>query len=144
MPAGRGRVNAGGIPPHHLRVGDAKARGCAIAPGHDDLVAGYNASQESEMGVAMSGIDGSAGLAGVRRALQVARSEGKRLAAAAGEDDRVGRQSRRLDACNRPSVRPRPWLHDGARRHLGRKRAIEENLSHQGLGMNVKGVADQP
>jgi hypothetical protein len=87
-------------------MGDAKAGGGAISSGHDDLVTCFNLAQEREVGVAMGGVDGGAGLAGVRRALQVTRSKGERLTAAAGEYDRMGGQSRRLDARDRPSIRP--------------------------------------
>ncbi len=106
MSTGCGGIDPGGIPPHHLRVGDAKPHDRAVAPGDHDLVARLDAAQKCEMGVAVGGIDRRAGRAGIRRAFQVARPEGERLAAAAGKDDGRGGEPRDLDARHRPCIGP--------------------------------------
>src|SRR5262249_58488219 len=97
-------------------MSDAKACRGAVSPGHDDLVPGFDPAQKREMGVAVGSVDGGAGLAGVRRTLQEARSKGKRLTTAAREYDRERRQSRHLDTCDPPGVGPQPPLHYGADR----------------------------
>src|SRR5215813_7498340 len=85
-------------------MSDAKACRGAVSPGHDDLVPGFDPAQKREMGVAVGSVDGGAGLAGVRRTLQVARSKGKRLTTAAGEYDRV-RRDRKSTRLNSSHVR---------------------------------------
>jgi len=85
MPAGRGGIDSGGIPAHHLRAGDAEAQALAVAPRHHDLIAGADVLEKGEMGVAMGRVDGGAVVAGVGGALHMAGTEGERLAAATGQ-----------------------------------------------------------
>ena len=58
------------------------------------------------MRIAVRGIDGDAALAGIGRPLDMARTEGERLAAAACEHDGAGMEPLHFDARDRPGVRP--------------------------------------
>ena len=58
------------------------------------------------MRIAVRGIDGDAALAGIGRALDMARTESERLAAAAREHDGAGVEPLHLDARDRPGVGP--------------------------------------
>ena len=69
-----------------------KRKCLAVAPRDRDLVADRDVAEESEMGVAVGGVDRGAALAGLRRALDLPGPEGERLPARAGEHDRALRR----------------------------------------------------
>src|SRR5262249_58425271 len=110
LPAVGVRVDARAVPMNDGRPGDAERKGLAVATGDADLVILSHLAQEREVRVAMGRVDGCAGLARRRRALDLAGTEGECLAARSGEHDLAAMEPRHLDARDRPSVGPWPRL----------------------------------
>ncbi len=78
----------------------------AVASRDIDFIADGDILQKTEMRIAVRGIDRHAALAGIGGELDVARPEGKRLAAASGQHDGAGVEPFHLDARDRPGIRP--------------------------------------
>src|ERR1700744_3137120 len=100
--------------------------GLAVPASHIDRVAHDEVFQETEVRIAMRGVDGDTAFAGVGRELDVARTERQRLAAASGKNDSLCMQPLDLDARDRPGVRPRPRLDV-----VARDDGLRERLSQQ-------------
>ena len=137
------RIDAGGVPTHHRRPGDAKAQFPPIAPGDADLVADRDVTEEGEMGVAVAGIDCRAGLAGGRRARDMTGTESQRLAARPREHDGAAAETRDEDARHRPGIGPGPRLDVLAGRERSGEGALEQDLREQRLGVDPHRLADE-
>ena len=84
------RIDAGSIEAHDRGGVHLITERPAVVSRDVDLVADHDLLQEGEMRIAVRGIDGDAALAGFRRAFDMTRAEGERLAAAACERDGAG------------------------------------------------------
>src|SRR5262245_17911762 len=91
----------------------------------------------------MGGVAGGAGLARLRRTLDLAWSQGERLAAGAGEHDCALAEPRHRYARDRPRVGPGPGLDVLPARQRLRERTLEQDLRQQRLGVDVDGLADE-
>src|SRR6185436_12059080 len=98
------RIDPGSIEAHHRGCIGAVAEFVAIASGDVDLVADGDILEESEVRIAMRRIDGDAGLSCIGCALDMSRTEGERLAAAACQHDGAGMDPLDLDPRDRPGV----------------------------------------
>ena len=137
------RIDAGLIEAHdRMRVG-AIAKDLAVAPRHVDLVADPDVLQETEMRIAMRGIDRDAALAGIGGEFDMAGTEGQRLAAGARQHDGAGADPLHLDPRHRPGVGPRPRLGVAPGRDGLGERAIQQHLRQQRLGVDVGALPEQ-
>jgi hypothetical protein len=139
----RGGVDARCVETDHGEGVRAIAKVLAVAARDLDLVANGNIAQESEMRVAMGGIDGDAARAGLGGLLDVAGPEGERLAARACQHDGARADPFHLDPRDRPGVRPGPWLGRLAGRNALLERALQQHLRKPCLGMDVGAVGEQ-
>ena len=95
------------------------------------------------MRIAMRGIDRHAALAGIGRELDMPRTEGERLAAAAGQHDGAGMEPFHLDARHRPGICPRPGFYAVTAGDALVKSPLQQHLGQQGLGVDVGALAEQ-
>jgi hypothetical protein len=137
------RIDAGSVEAHDGGRIHPVLEVLAIASRQLDRVPDADVLQEGEMRVAVRRIDRDAAFARVGCALDMPRTEGERLAAAAGERNRAGMEPLHLDAGDRPGVGPRPRLSFASGGDARLKGVLQQDLCEHGLGVDIGALAEQ-
>ena len=124
-----------------MSVGTAVTR-AAVAALDEQRVAKRDIFQEPEMRVAMRGDHRIAGIARLRRSVEVSRPERERASRGARQHEDVGLVRRDEEACDRMGVGPRPRLDGAAGVALPVPRPVQQHLRESRLRVNVDAMPE--